>query len=274
MVDTTWDGYDPGFLGVPVPLPRPADGREVRDLPSPRFTVLLDPARRLAAMTGVNVDGASLRDVPRSDDWRLDPRVPAGEQAGPELYARNDLDRGHLVRRRDPGWGDPSDARAATEATFAYPNAAPQASGFNQSPELWVGVEDHVLRYADATAQRISVFTAPVLAGDDPLYRGIRIPRRYFKVVTWVHGDGTPRLAATGFVLNQSELIDVRQGALAVPPLGAFRTFQVPLADIAELAGVDLGPLVAADVLAPVDAAVRGEDAWHPLRAPEDVLLG
>lgn len=274
MVDTTWDGYDPGFLGVPVPLPRPADGREVRDLPSPRFTVLLDPARRLAAMTGVNIDGATLREVPRTGDWRLDPRVPAGEQAGPELYARNDLDRGHLVRRRDPGWGDPADARAAAEATFTYPNAAPQASGFNQSPELWVGLEDHVLRYADATAQRISVFTAPVLAGDDPLYRGIRIPRRYFKVVTWVHGDGTPRLAATGFVLNQSELIDVRQGALAVPPLGAFRTFQVPLADIAELAGVDLGPLVAADVLAPVDAAVRGEDAWHPLRAPEDVLLG
>jgi len=282
MAQVSTTGYDDRFLGaapeVAVPLPAPADARSTRELTYPRFTVLLDPARRLAAVTGVNIDGASLLDLPRAGQWRLDPRVPAGEQAGPAVYADNDLDRGHLVRRRDPGWGTPAQAQAATAATFAYPNAAPQASGFNQSKELWLGLEDHVLEFADATDQRLSVFTAPVLADEDPAYRGILIPRRFFKVAAWATTDTQePRLAAAGFVLDQSELIDVVEGALAVPRLGAFRTFQAPIADIAALARIDVGPLVAADVLRsgpPGDAEVRGEDGWRLLRAPADVYLG
>lgn len=280
MADATPDGYDGGFLGIPLPLPQPLGDGEVRELTYPRFTVLLDTVRRLAVATAVNIDGSTLHDLPRTGQWRLDPRVPAAQQAGPEVYAANDLDRGHLVRRRDPGWGTPAAARRATEATFAYPNAAPQASGFNQSKELWLGLEDHVLEFADTTDQRLSVFTAPVLAPDDPPYRGIRIPRRFFKVAAWAsaHDERMPQLAAAGFVLDQSALIDVRQGALAVPALGAFRTFQVPIADIEELAGVDLGPLVEADVLPAVDELrgreARGEDEWRPLRAPEDICLG
>ncbi|WP_414685400.1 DNA/RNA non-specific endonuclease [Microbacterium sp. LWH3-1.2] len=269
----TSDAYDDAFLGIPLPLPRPADGRDVRELTYPRFTVLLDPERRLAAVTGVNIDGAALQDPPRTGDWNLDPRIPAAEQAGPGVYSSNDLDRGHLVRRRDPGWGTEQEARRATEATFTYPNAAPQASGFNQSKQLWLGLEDHVLEFADTTDERISVFTAPVLNDDDPPYRGIRVPRRFFKVAAWTTREGgVPRLAAAGFVLDQSELIDLREGVLDVPTLGAFRTFQVRIADIEEMSGVDLGTLVDADVLA--TTTVRGGSAWRPLREPEDLVLG
>ncbi|WP_262001434.1 DNA/RNA non-specific endonuclease [Microbacterium sp. Mcb102] len=259
------DGYDPAFLGATLPLPRPA--QTVRPLPYPRFTVLLDPARQLAAVTAVNIDGASLQDLPRTGDWRLDERVPAAEQTGPEVYARNDLDRGHLVRRRDPGWGPVDAARAATEATFSYPNAAPQAAGFNQSKELWLGLEDHVLAYAETTDQRVSVFTAPVLADDDPPYRGIRIPLRFWKIAAWQGPDG---LAAAGFLLDQSELVDTREGVLAVPPLWAFRTFQVPIADIAALTGIDLGPLPAADVRERPGARETG---WRSLDTADDILL-
>ncbi len=273
MTAPSMNGYDAGFLAVTVPIPRPLGDTEVVELGYPRFTVLLDPARRLAAATAVNIDGGSLQDLPRQGEWRLDPRVPEGQQAGPAVYADNDLDRGHLVRRRDPGWGTEAEARRATAATFVYPNAAPQASGFNQSKELWLGLEDHVLAYADATRQRISVFTAPVLAPDDPPYRDILIPRMFFKVAAWAtDGERMPRLAAAGFVLDQSELIDVRRGALAVPPLGAFRTFQVPLADIEHLAGIDLGPLTEADVTEP---ALHGTDeTWRLLRTTADVHLG
>nr|WP_240642052.1 DNA/RNA non-specific endonuclease [Microbacterium sulfonylureivorans] len=274
MADATPAGYDDGFLGIPVPLPRPVGGARLHDLPYPRFTVLLDPVRRLAAMTGVNIDGATLRDLPRTGEWELDPRVPASDQTGPAVYADNDLDRGHLVRRRDPGWGTVAEARAATEATFSYANAAPQAGAFNQSKELWLGLEDHVLEYADTTDRRVSVFTAPVLAADDPPYRGVGIPRRFFKVAAWASEgeDGMPRLEAAGFVLDQSDLIDDAQGVVAVQRLGAYRTFQVPIADIEALTGVDLGPLVDADVLQPT--TLRGEDAWLPLRAADDVVLG
>lgn len=259
------NGYEAEFLGAAVALPAPA--REFRTLEYPRFTVLLDPARRLASVTAVNIDGAQLRDLAREGEWRLDPRIDADEQTGPEVYARNDLDRGHLVRRRDPGWGDAAEAREAMEATFFYPNAAPQAAGFNQSKELWLGLEDHVLAYAETTDQRLSVFTAPVLADDDPPYRGIRIPLRFWKIAAWQDATG---LRAAGFVLDQTELVDTSEGLLAAPPLGAFRTFQAPIADIAGIAGIEVGPLVDADVLDRAD--VRASE-WRALRSARDMIL-
>lgn len=259
------DGYDLDFLPTTLPLPRPA--QQTRKLTYPRFSVLLDPTRRLAAVTAVNIDGELLRDLPRTGDWRLDPRADADEQTGPDVYSRNDLDRGHLVRRRDPGWGAADEARDAMEATFFYTNAAPQAAGFNQSKELWLGLEDHVLAYAETTDQRLSVFTAPVLGDGDPSYRGIRIPLRFWKVVAWQGADGP---AATGFVLDQADLVDTENGLLAAPPLGAFRTFQVAVEEVAALSGVDLGPLVDADVLR--RRSVR-DAAWRPLTARDEILL-
>lgn len=259
------DGYDHDFLPTPIPLPQPT--QDATELTYPRFTVLLDTARRLAVVTGVNIDGALLRDLPRTGEWRLDPRVAADLQTGPEVYSRNDLDRGHLVRRRDPGWGDVADARAATEATFFYPNAAPQAAGFNQSKELWLGLEDHVIEYAETTDQRVSVFTAPVLADDDPTYRGIRIPLRFWKVAAWQGPDGP---ASAGFILDQTDLVETSRGLLAAPPLGAFRTFQVPVAEIARITGVDLGGLSDADVLR--RGSIRSTE-WISLTSSDDIAL-
>jgi endonuclease G len=262
--------YDPAFLDAPVPLPSPAeeDAAGTVRLDYTHFTVLLDRERRLARLTAVNIDGAALVDVPRGDDWRLDERIPAEWQAGPEVYARNDFDRGHLVRRRDPVWGP--DAEQANGDTFHYTNAAPQASGFNQSDELWVGLEDHVLRYADAHDQRISVFTAPVLGVEDLPYRGILVPLRFFKIAAWVRAGA---LRAAGFLLDQSPVIDmddVARGAVAeAPDLGPFRTFQVPIADIARFTRLQLAPLVAADVSAPTALPAP----WRRLTAPGDIRL-
>ncbi|WP_300266521.1 DNA/RNA non-specific endonuclease [Microbacterium sp.] len=259
------DGYDADFLDAALPLPRP--DRETRELPYPRFTVLLDTQRRFAAVTAVNIDGAHLRPVPRTGSWRLEDRVEPHEQAGNDIYRDNDLDRGHLVRRRDPGWGELDDARAATRATFFYPNAAPQASGFNQSKQLWLGLEDHVLAYAEASDQRVSVFTAPVLADDDPPYRAIQVPLRFWKVAAWRGPDG---LAATGFILDQSDLVRTDEGLRTVAPLGAFRTFQAPIAEIAELAGVDFGVLPEVDVLG---ARTARAPSWRELNEPHDIIF-
>ena len=282
-------GYDPDFLGVAVPLPRPEDPdrrASLVELPSTHFTVLLDPRRRLAAATAVVVDGTCLRDLRRSGDWRLDPRVPAEQQAGEELYARNDLDRGHLVRRRDPVWGSPEEAARAEADTFTYPNAAPQAAMFNQSRELWLGLEDHVLSYAEVLDLRLVVVTGPVLATDDPVYRGVQVPRLFWKVVAWaVPAPLGPRLAAVAHVLDQTpqlDAVDVRVAAARAaladepPPLGPFRTFAVPVEDVAGLTGLDLGPLVAADVLV---LAARGpapgrRGRWNEVRSLDDVALG
>jgi endonuclease G len=95
------------------------------------------------------------------------------------VYANNDLDRGHLVRRRDPVWGETATAQEANADTFAYTNASPQAGSFNQSKQLWLGLEDHVLTYARTNRNRVSVFTAPVLSESDPVYRGTQIPQSF-----------------------------------------------------------------------------------------------
>jgi len=121
-------GYDPAFLIVPVALPTRADGAGgLVTLDYVHFSVALDTTRRLAAVTAVNIDGSALLDVDRGDDWHLDPRIKLTDQAGSALYAANDLDRGHLVRRRDPVWGPADIAERANFDSFAYPNAAPQA---------------------------------------------------------------------------------------------------------------------------------------------------
>src|SRR5690349_10195784 len=105
-------GFDPGFLGVPATMPTMPDPQAAAsvELVYEHFTVMLDTTRRFAGVTGVNIDGARLVQVPRDDRWVFDDRVPEEVQAGPEVYADNDLDRGHLVRRNDPVWGEPDEA--------------------------------------------------------------------------------------------------------------------------------------------------------------------
>ena len=276
------ESFDPDFLSVHAPLPTVAAETPVRELPFTHFTVLLQPERRLAVVTGVNLDGARLLDLERGDDWHLEPRVPESEQVGPELYDANELDRGHLVRRRDPVWGERAIAEQANLDTFSYVNAAPQAGLFNQGELLWLGLEDYVLAQAATFGRRLTVFTAPVLASDDPTYRGLQVPRQFWKIAAWARtgedGDA-PVLATTGYVLDQSELLQavLRTGA-AAPDLGAYLTYQVPVADIAALTGLDLGLLVAADRLpvpvpAGVGAAAGPGSRWVLLRDRRELQL-
>jgi endonuclease G len=275
-------GFDALFLGVAAPLPRvsAADAAASVELDYVHFTVVLDSARRFARVTGVNVDGAQLVELERGDRWQFDERIPADWQAGPLVYADNDFDRGHLVRRRDPVWGSPEVAARANGDTFRYTNAAPQASGFNQSEELWLGLEDHVLEHARVHRQRLSVFTAPVLAAGDPPYRGIRVPLRFWKIAAWstagAGSDGDPggdELAAIGFVVDQAPLVDPEALLEPVPgeapPLGPFRTFQVPIADIAALTDLAMPDLVAADRM----PATVAEAGWRLVERPDEILL-
>jgi endonuclease G len=270
-------GYDETFLRLPdaVPLPGSPAGSGRLLLPYTHFSVVLDPAHKLAAATAVNIDGDSMLDVARSDDWHLDDRVPAEAQAGPEVYARNDLDRGHLVRRRDPVWGEPDVAARANSDTFAYTNAAPQAAEFNQSKELWLGLEDYLLDAATANDRHLSVFTGVVFGGSDPLYRGVRIPLLFWKVAAWAQGG---RLATTAYLLDQSPQLDrIDLGAAEeAPPLGPYRTFQVPVDEIGRLTGLALGELANADRLrqgVPAAAARGGPGGWIELPSHEEIRL-
>jgi DNA/RNA endonuclease G (NUC1) len=272
-------GFDPDFLGQHVPMPG-LPGVVTALLPYKHFSVLMRPDKRLAAVTGVGMDGSKLVDLDRAGiQWRLDPRLPADQQTGERVYARNDLDRGHLVRRSSAVWGDTvAEAAEANVDTFHYTNAAPQAAKFNQGLDLWLGIEDYLQEHAAEYRRRLVVFTGPIFSAVDPVYRDTEIPLRFFKVAVFIHAGG---LAATGYVVDQSpqlaELPDVpRPGAVEeVPPLGPFRTFQAPIRDIAELTGLDLDQLVAVDRM-PVAAtlgAARVGSTWRELGAVEDLEL-
>lgn len=268
-------GYDAGFLETGCALELPTRAGLV-ELPYTHFSVLQDVDRRLAANTGVNIDGSELREVERQNRWRLEPRLEADQQAGPELYERNDFDRGHLVRRRDPVWGSLEVATQANADTFTYTVCAPQWNTFNQSKELWLGLEDYVLEHVRTHGHKLTVLTGCVFADDDPVYRGIGIPRQFFKVAAWNSGEA---LAATGYLLDQSELIETigPDGSIpgvTVPPLGEFRTFQLPIWVIAELTGLSFDGLVAADQLSvPESSSPGGAPPWRELSTYEDLIL-
>lgn len=262
-------GYDPAFLGADVPVPAPATGEPTVLLHYTHHSVLLRPDRRFAAVTALAMDGARMVQLTRgSDRWRFDPRVPGEQQTGNDVYRDNDLDRGHLVRRASAIWGDCAEEAERAEAdTFYYTNAAPQAALFNQGRELWLGLEDHVQEHAETFDRRLAVFCGPVLDPRDPPYRGIRVPLRFWKVVAHLQaaeraGGPAGELAATGFLLDQTPMVEDLEAALTaardagrIPPLGPFRTFQVPIADIAALAGLAMDQLTAADRLPAPPAA-------------------
>lgn len=126
---------------------------------------------------------------------------------GEDVYRDNDLDRGHLVRRLDPAWGDTDvQAKVANDDTFHFTNDTPQHHAFNAGQTLWLGLEDYVLDNADNHDLAVSVFTGPVLAPDDDVYRGVQLPRQFWKIVAMATGSGD--LSVTGYLLSQSALID------------------------------------------------------------------
>lgn len=61
-----------------------------------------------------------------------------------------------------------------------------------------------MLGNADNRDLKVSVVTGPILAADDPLYRGVALPRQYWKVVAMTRSNGV--LSATGYLLSQARV--------------------------------------------------------------------
>lgn len=269
---STRAGYDPGFLGQDVTLPvatdqlsgeiAPVVGREDGLLHYAHFSIAVLQERRIALFTACNIDGGKLFNIRRgSDSWRLDPRLDRDFQAGNELYRNNPLDRGHLVRRLDPGWGESrEEAEMAVEDTFFYTNAAPQHSGLNQ--RSWLNLEDYVLDHAATHDLKVSVFTGPVFNECDGEYRETRIPREYWKVVAVINSF-TGNLSTTGYLLSQSDLIGDLEFVY-----GAFNTYQVPVKVIEKKSGLSFGNLSNFDPLSEVETF-----AIRVIQHPGDLIL-
>jgi endonuclease G len=268
---TNRGGYDPAFLARPLPFPTLSPELTAvasAELRYHHFSVVMHRARRLALFTACNIDGKLARRLRReSDRWIFDPRLLADEQTGEAVYRDNDLDRGHLVRRLDPAWGTSDiQAKTANDDTFHFTNATPQHHAFNAGQTLWAGLEDYVLQNAETHDLAVSVLTGPVLAPDDDVYRGVQLPRQFWKIVAMVNQSGN--LSVTGYLLSQTALIHDLPTEEAFS-YGAYRTFQVPVRRIAALTGLNLEPHIAADPLERLETTPLPRE----LVRPQDLLL-
>ena len=262
-------GYDSTFLGLEhrVDLPQLSDemkkdvsymdnGSYVLDYT--HFSIVMCRSRCLAYFTAVNIDGSQAKNIKRSgDSWNFDPRIPKDAQYGDELYAKNDLDRGHLVRRLDPVWGDK--AMQANSDTFHFTNSSPQHKNLNQ--KTWLDLENYLLQNAQNHNLKVSVFTGPVFRSDDMIYRGkFKIPAEFWKVVVMIKDDG--KMSATAYLQTQKNMIVNLEFAY-----GEYKTYQVPVARIEKITGLDFGDLSQCDPIANI------ESAGMVIKAPEHIKL-
>jgi endonuclease G, mitochondrial len=226
-------GYDENFLGVPVGLPILGasqsdafirNGSEI--VRYTHFSLALSKSRRFAIWVAWNIDGSSMKKVSRKGiPFVIDPNIPAKYQADDSLYSGNRLDRGHIARRADLCWGAMAEAKKANIDSFFFTNITPQMDDFNQSSKagIWGKLEDAVFSDVDVQNLRVSVFGGPVFQEDDRLFRGIRVPREFFKVIVFVERG---ELRARGFLLTQN------LNQLEALELDEFRVYQVALSEV------------------------------------------
>jgi endonuclease G len=205
--------------------------------------------RRLAFVSAVNYDAGAPFNHKRegNDRWFPDPRISKDFQTDNSHYASNPLDRGHLVRRADAAWGETEEeARLANDDTFHFANCSPQHEVYNQSTKaddrgllLWGNLEEHVAKEAKRDKKKLCVFNGPVLRSNDRPYRGIRVPKEFYKIVVFEKDNGDR--SALAFLLSQDALIQ------DLPPedfqIGPYRPFQVKVGDIETMTKLDFGDL-------------------------------
>ena len=268
-------GFARDFLSVRIDLPKVSTsnkqnaflvgGSEVVDYT--HFSLALNKIRRFAFWVAWNIDGGSIRRLSRSGiPFILDPRVPKNFQVGDALYAGNRLDRGHIARRADLLWGGPNEAKKANKDSFYFTNITPQMDDFNQGAKggLWGRLEDAVFEDVDVEDLKVSVFGGPVFREDDREFRGVKLPRDFWKLIAFVENG---HLKSKAFLLTQS--LD----ELETLELDAFKVFQVAVTEIEARCGFTFpSALKTADSFA--ESLARRPEALserNPLRSLRDI---
>jgi endonuclease G len=262
-------GYDPNFLGFSIPMPElqasiqrdavEIDGNTEKaqfELKYFHYSVIMNRKRRIAFVAAVNLNDRAKfhHDREGKDRWFFDPRIDESLQAGDEFYTQNKLDRGHLVRRADSAWGSTAKAaKLANDDTFHFTNCSPQHEIYNQSAKasskhllLWGNLENHVAKQAKASSDgKLCVFNGPILRLNDPLHRGLRVPKEFWKIIVYKRDSGKP--GAVAFLLSQTQLIkNLPEEEFEAEE---YRPFQVRVQEIEKKTKLDFGKLSTFDPL-------------------------
>jgi len=267
-------GYRSAFLGKALRLPKlnknllatlsTGRGQEIKYT---HYSAFVHKQRLLPLMTAVNIKGEAFSAPVRTgnEPWDFSDQVEKQYQLAGSFYANdlNTFDRGHLVRRIDPCWGNADIASQAETETFKWINCTPQHKKLNQKGGVWYQLEQHVLEHGVKNKiADISVFAGPVLDEKDKVftkqYKGkdFQIPVVFWKVIVWKKSNG--KLYAVGFMMSQYEWIKDKLKDVPAPQR-AFRkratealaddyfenlkfsdnkTYQVPVAAIEKATGI------------------------------------
>ena len=209
-------GYDPFFLGErhEVPLPE-LHGRTAADALADgkvydftHFSLVMNKRRKFAIYSAACVDESKFVNVPRDNrSWHFDDRIGTENQVGPEYYANNDYDKGHLTRRRDVCWGDRREAEKANYDSFCYANIVLQHHEFNTG--IWNCLEEWILQRLD-NEKKLIVITGPIFKETDEEYCGvngapgcgIKVPFGFWKTVCYLGREQA--LHCASFLIRQS----------------------------------------------------------------------
>lgn len=225
------NGYQSDFLGIDLPKPSLEKATEKwgrtsynsdtgkAEFSYYNYSLWMSRERRMAFVTAVNIDGKNHnqrnRDEFGNDKWEYDDRLPERLQIGnwfygsePTRYNKNYFDRGHIVRRTEPTWGPNINAQLANDDTFHWTNCSPQYKDFNQRSKYWQGLEIYLLdNGAIEHEKKMTIFAGPIFSGNDVEHRGVLIPKEFFKIAAFM--DGNNKLVSSGYVLDQSEWVDI-----------------------------------------------------------------
>jgi endonuclease G len=277
-------GYDPNFIdGHPIDFDAiyakkkaeaaPLLNSSGHELKYKHFSIVIHEKRKFAMLTAVNMIGSSLKNLSASSKWRTDSRIADKYQPADNFYKVSEgkdkvaFSRGHQVRRLDPCWGSPSDAKLAEEDSFHFTNAAPQVQKYNDSD--WGNLEDYILARALTTERRMSVFTGPIFRANDPWYGRDRtdgpwrIPISFWKIAVLEKEKG--KVVAAAFIVGQLKYVKALYEAKVFSGLRPYTVdemrsakIQVSVSDIEKETGLNF-------------AAIRKFDAHGSLESTQPV---
>ena len=108
---------------------------------------------------------------------------------------------------------------------------------------------------------KVSVFTGPIFAETDKVFRGFKIPEAYWKVVV-IANQQTCRLSASGYIVSQQDFMNDLEFVY-----GEYQTFHVPLKTIEKKTGLDFG-------LSQFDPLGNNESTpVRVIRGAEDIMI-
>jgi endonuclease G len=109
------------------------------------------------------------------------------------------------------------------------------------------------------------VFSGPVFSDNDRVYRGVKIPQAFWKVVAYLSDDGKP--SASAYMIDQRRELDQLDLVF-----GQLRTYQRSVIAIEQLTGIRFGQLADYDGFSNEERAT-GTRIEALIRGPQDIRL-